>query len=166
MDSYDLILTLAEISIAYVGFAAIFGILSARINIWPSELRLMFRALIEVGLFSLFLSVCPHTLNALGIKDTDLWMFASIAAVLGGTVMASARLYLVRTRLSQVPLVGKFLLIPVMTTTLLLYLLNAIVWREPGIYILGIVLGLATASAIFLALIYRLFPIPKEGSDD
>ena len=166
MPSNDLILTLAEVSIAYVGFAAIFGVLSSRAEIWPPELRLLFRALIEVGLFSLFLSVCPYTLNALGIKEIDLWFYSSIGAVLAGVGMGVARLYLIRTRLPQVPVVGRYLLIPVMLITFLLFIVNAIVWREPGIYVLGIVLSLVGASAIFLALIYRLFPIPRRGNDD
>jgi hypothetical protein len=159
VDSTDLILTLAEVSIAYVGFAAIFGILSTRTRAWSPELRFMFRALIEVGIFSLYLSIIPHTLSFFGVMGSYLWMYSSIAALVGGILMGTARIYLIRTRLDNVPSVGKFLLIPLTLVTLALFLVNTLLWQQPGPYVLGIVLALATASSIFLSLIYRLFPI-------
>lgn len=166
MESSDLILTLAEVSIAYVGFAAIFGILSTRTSVWSAELRVMFRALIEVGIFSLYLSIIPHTLNTFGVVEAHLWTYSSIAALAGGIPMGTARMYLIRTRLDKVPSVGKFLLIPLMVLTIALYLVNALVWQQPGPYVLGIVLALITGSGIFLSLIYRLFPIQKSTRDD
>ena len=166
VDSSDLILTLAEVSIAYVGFAAIFGILSTRTSVWSPELRIMFRALIEVGIFSLYLSIIPHTLNTLGVVGHYLWMYSSVAALVGGVPMGAARMYLIRTRLDKVPSVGKLLLIPLMLVTIVLFLTNALVRQQPGPYVLGIVLALATGSGIFLSLIYRLFPIHRSTSDE
>ena len=141
------------------GFAAIFGILSTRTSAWSPELRLMFRGLIEIGIFSLYLSIIPHTLSFFGVMGAYLWMYSSIAALVGGILMGTARLYLIRTRLDNVPSIGKFLLIPLTLVTIALFLFNTILWQQPGPYVLGIVLALVTASSIFLSLIYRLFPI-------
>ncbi len=119
----------------------------------------MFRALIEVGIFSLYLSIIPHTLSFFGVMGAYLWMCSSIAALVGGILMGAARMYVIRTRLDNVPSIGKFLLIPLMLLTIAVFLVNTLVWQQPGPYVLGIVLTLATSSSIFLSLIYRLFPI-------
>lgn len=57
------------------------------------------------------------------------------------------------------PAVGRFLLLPLFFTSIVVLLAHALVWQAPGPYIASIVLGLGAASAIFLTLIYKLFPI-------
>ena len=56
MPTPEVFYTLAEVAIAFVGFAAILGVLSARVEVWPAEVQVMFRALIEIGLIVLYSS--------------------------------------------------------------------------------------------------------------
>ena len=162
MDPYDLILTLAEISIAYVGFAAVVGVLSTRTADWTPDLRLLFRALIEIGLFSLLLCTLPHVLAAFEMPGADLWTYASATALVGAASMAGIRIYQVRTRLGHIIAIGKFLLIPLNFASLILFALNATIWKAAGPYVVGIMILLVSASSIFLALIYNLFPVKKD----
>jgi hypothetical protein len=134
----------------------------ARSEDWQPETRLMFRALIEVGMFSLLLSTIPHVLDAFGISGASLWRYASSVGLLSGLGLLSARIYLVRTRLQRMPAVGAFLLIPIATMSMALMLLNALTWRTPGPYMLAVMLALSSGSGIFLYLIYWLFPIIRR----
>lgn len=161
METPEVLLTLAEVSIAYVGFAALFGILSSRAEEWPGEVQLMFRALIEVGLVLVFLSLAPVVLALCHIDAPDRWLFASLIAMVTLLGNIGWRIHQIRTRLGHFPREAP-VAIPMVVVNLVLYAGNAVIWREPGPYVIALVNGLAGASLIFLAMVYRMFPIVRR----
>ncbi len=78
----DLLLTIAEVSIAYVGFASIVAVLSSsRPGGWEPEDRIIFRAMIEVGFLCVLMSFIPHTIASAGVPEEVVWPTASAIAV-------------------------------------------------------------------------------------
>jgi hypothetical protein len=164
METPEVLYTLTEVSIAYVGFAAVFGVLSSRAEIWPPEVQLMFRALIEVGLMVMFLCLVPIALELCRVDGSDRWLFASLGAVFAGIGLTIWRAYLVRFQLQRLPREGPvFILFTVANFGLLIG--NVVLWRSPGPYVIAIVFSLAAASAIFLAMIFRMFPISAMSDE-
>lgn len=161
METPAILLTLAEVSIAYVGFAAIFGILSTRAEAWPSDVQLMFRALVEVGLAALFISVIPSGLALLQFEHAHLWLIASAIALASAVTISGWRIYLIRSRLVRFPREAP-LLLTMSTVNLALLTGNILIWRAAGPYVLALIVSLVGASSIFLAMIYRMFPILRE----
>ena len=155
----ELLLTLAELSIAYVGFAAVVGVISQRAAAWPLELRLMFRAMIEVGLFSVLICILPVALATTGLTDQALWFMSSIVALACGGALFSARVFLLRTRLPGVPAISRVLLIPVSLIAMLINVANILIWREAAPYVAGALLPMGSGAVIFLTMIYTLFPL-------
>jgi hypothetical protein len=64
MQPPDVLLSIGEVAIAYVGFSSIVAVFSAeRRGGWLSEDRVIFRAMIELSLVSIFASFLPHALE-------------------------------------------------------------------------------------------------------
>ncbi len=155
----DLLLTLAEISIAYVGFSAIVGALSSSSKEWNSEIKLFLRSMIEVGLFSMSLSLLPEFFLVIGLEEQYIWMSASgVGLVIGGAMFAN-RMRQLRTAIGRPLPVGRFVLIPLGLIAMVIMILNVVIWQTPGPYVVATMLSLTSATVMFLALVYQLFPL-------
>ena len=163
METPEILYTLTEVAIAYVGFAAVFGVLSSRAEIWPAEVQLMFRALIEVGLLVMFLCLTPISLELLGFEDSDQWLFSSLIGIGLGVLITIWRAYLVRSKLIKFPREFPVLILFTILNFVILSC-NVALWRSPGPYVLAVICSLAAASSIFLAMIFRMFPISDKPS--
>jgi hypothetical protein len=158
----DLLQTLMEVSIAYVGFAAIFGVLSVRADGWPVEIRFMFRALIEVGLTAVLLCVYPLVVLAFEAHGPDQRLIATWLGLATGLSLTGWRAYLLRRHLVRLPREAP-LLFGLSLISFIVMLGNAMLWQSPGPYILAVIITLVSTSAIFLAMIYRMFPITSQA---
>lgn len=164
METPEVLYTLTEVAIAYVGFAAVFGVLSSRAEVWPPEVQLMFRALVEVGLLVLFLCLTPITLELVGYNGTDQWYIASMIGISLGLILTAWRAYLVRSRLVQFPReLPVFAFFSVANFVILIG--NAAFWRSAGPFVVAVITSLAAASSIFLAMIFRMFPISPRSQE-
>ncbi len=75
MNPNDFLATLAEVSVAYVGFASIVAVIhSVRSDSWSPEDRIVFRALIEIGLGCVVLSLIPNALSSVGLGPSTIWV--------------------------------------------------------------------------------------------
>jgi hypothetical protein len=165
IETPEILYTLTEVAIAYVGFAAIFGALSSRAEVWPPEVQLMFRALVEVGLLIMFLCLTPIALELIDVDGADRWQVASLIGITLGAFLTAWRAYLVRSRLLRLPREAPFLFFFTIINFAILAT-NAIVWRTAGPYVIAIIMSLAAGSSIFLAMIFRMFPISAKSTED
>jgi len=172
MEWADVLLTIAEVSIAFAGFASIVAVLGRREGGgWPTEDVDRFWVMIEYSLAALFFAMVPFALYHLGIREPVLWELASaLIAVflLGYAVMVSRRL--IRHRLadairSHVLSVGG--MFTVCAGLIVLEGLNAVSapFDEPfGIYLVGILWLLFGAGFMFIRLLSVVRPTrPAEG---
>jgi hypothetical protein len=161
-STQSILLTLAEISIAYVGFAAIVGALSTSVEEWSTDLRILFRSMIETGLMTLFICVVPGVVSLFSLPETNLWMLSSAFAAALIVFAMITRLVQVRKTIGTPLRVAKIVLIPVMTLSVLLMLVNSLLLREAGPYTFVVLLCLLLCTVQFLAVTYRLFPLVRK----
>ena len=115
----------------------------------------------------MFLCLTPIALAEFGIHGSDQWQYASLIGVVLGLLITIWRGYVVRSRLptfpKEMPVLVSFSVI-----NFILMIGNTIMWRTSGPYVLAVISSLAAASSIFLAMIFRMFPISssKSGEND
>jgi hypothetical protein len=85
MLAEDLLLTLAEIAVALVGFSALVALFQGtRDRALDDGKRFRVRMLIESGLQGALFAVLPHTLVAFGVSEASVWRPASGLLALAG----------------------------------------------------------------------------------
>jgi len=164
MNPEDLLILLAEISVAYVGFGSIVAALQSRSHEWSIEDRLVFRALAEVAFGAFLVAIAPHLIASFDFAEGDIWAYSSGACLLSAPVVLVVRLVQVRKTVGRAPrslyLIGylPFFLFVACNAA------NFALWRAAGPYLFGAVTVILQASAHFLFLLYRVFPL--EGGQD
>jgi len=166
MDWAEVLLTIAEVSIAFAGFASIVAVLGRREGGgWSIEDVDRFWVMIEYSFAALFFSVVPFALHHSGVKDPALWASGSAlmaAFLLGYAVMVTRRL--IRHRLagsvrSHWASIGA--MYAVCGGLTVVQTLNAVsdLFEEPfGIYLIGILWLLAAAGFMFIRLLSVIRP--------
>ena len=158
----SVLLTLAEISIAYVGFAAIVGALSSKSQEWTAGTKILFRSMIDTGLVNVFLCLIPNFLYLFAIDGPMLWTIASsVAATLVFGVFV-ARMLQIRRAVGAPLAIGRWLLIPLIIATLIAYVINTVIFGVAGLYVLATGVHILVSTVQFLAVIYTLFPIESS----
>ena len=77
-DSFSLLLTGAEISVAFVGFASLVGVfLSRGDGALAPRARIALTSMLDYGLFSLLACGIPLLLDRIGVDDRSLWRVSS-----------------------------------------------------------------------------------------
>jgi hypothetical protein len=78
MDQSDVLLTLAEVSVAFAGFAGVVAVFGRRDpSTWSYANRNRFRLLIEMSLCAVFFCILPFCLSALHLPAQMVWRLAS-----------------------------------------------------------------------------------------
>ena len=78
MQGADFLLTIAEISLALVGFSAVIvAFRQAGGRTWSQFERLLIRGMIELGFAALFFALVPHILVYLHFPDPWVWGLSS-----------------------------------------------------------------------------------------
>lgn len=167
MSPIELLVTFAELSVSYIGFASIVAaIQSVGRRKWSLSDRLVFRVLIEISVVSVFLSLIPVTLSSTGMAATAIWVISSAIALVASVSAAIFRRYQNRRLLGHQPKVGMFVAAPLALSAAILSLLNLTIWRSATAYVSVMLIVIAIASALFLALVFRFFPLVDGGSLD
>ena len=163
MNPNDLLATLAEISVAFVGFASIVAVIhSVRSDSWLPGDRILFRALIETGLGSVVLSLVPIAVSIVGMSTPTIWVVSSSIFAITVVVAVIRRFYQYRRYAGELPKFGRTFVIPVAFLGLVINVANIFVWQTAAAYVIGVLLLVVTASGMFLNLIIRFFPLSND----
>lgn len=163
MNPDDLLIVLAEISIAFVGFASIVAVLQAnRDHPWSRQDRFVFRAMVESGIVSFFTCVFPHAIGSFDVREATIWSGASSICLLLVIASTTRRLLQSRRSLGQLPKFATQFVLPVVAAMSALHIGNALYWQAAGPYVVSVVLSILIVSGMFLFLVIRLFPITDD----
>ncbi len=163
MNPDDLLIVLAEVSIAFVGFASIVAVLQAnRTRPWSRQDRFMFRAMVESGIVSFFTCVFPHAIGSFDVQEATIWSGASAISLVLGIASTIRRLLQSRQSLDELPKVAGRFILPVVAILLILHICNALYWQAAGPYVVSVLLSILIVAGMFLFLVIRLFPITDD----
>ncbi len=160
-DHTDLLLTMAEVSVAFAGFASITMLFRGRSDgEWKFADVLRYGAMLRGSLSACFFSLLPVVLSRAGVSETWTWSLTSVALLGYGAAMSRtfALLFRLRARVSA-EIIRNALAVGLIVSIQLLNLLSVGFDREAAPVILGVSVLLANAGANF----YRLVLIrPSE----
>lgn len=166
MEGADFLLTIAEISLAFVGFSAIIAVFrQAGGRTWSEFERLLIRAMIELGFAALFFALVPQILAYLGFPDPWVWGLSSASLGffmlgyhanylirrhrVGGAAASPVRPTVLFTRITIGLLIG---------AVLLLSAFDILVPRGVGVYAVGVTWLLALGAIFFLVTLATVEP--------
>lgn len=95
MDAFDTLLTLSEVSLGLAGFAGIVVVFGRGPGVLAPADSFRLLALVGCSLGTLFLSLIPIALNAVGVSEPGLWQWCSavmLAAAVPAHLFAFSRL--------------------------------------------------------------------------
>lgn len=95
LDSQDLLLTSAEVSVAFMGFASLVAVFVSRgSERLPDRTRVVLRSLIDYGFFALLACGVPFVVSAYSSSERNVWALASgIMVAFNIAYMAISHLY-------------------------------------------------------------------------
>ena len=160
MDTESTLLVIAEIAIAFTGFAGIIGALAGR-RLKPDDpsVWLPFWVMIEFGLGTLFAALLPMLPHYLGAADRVTWAVSSGAVavyLVCHLVIMTPRF--IRAQLESVPALS-YPILASLVFALVSQLLNALgigLRQNAGGFLIGLYLLLLTSGLNFAYLMYVL----------
>lgn len=160
-DHAELLLTMAEVSVAFAGFASITVIFRGRsAGEWAFADVLRYGAMLRASLFACLFSLFPLVLFHAGVSESWTWSITSIGLL--GYGAASSRTFALLFRVgarASAEIVRNAIALGLIVSFQLLNLLDLGFHREAAPVLLGVGLLLANAGANF----YRLVVInPSE----
>jgi hypothetical protein len=163
-DHAELLLTMAEVSVAFAGFASIAVLFRGRGDgEWKIADTLRYGAMLRGSLSACFFSLLPVVLLKAGISESWTWSLTSVGLLAYGAAMSRIFVFLFRVGArATTEIVRNAIIMLILVSLQLLNLLNLGFSREAAPALLGISLLLANAGANF----YRLVVIrpPQPGS--
>jgi hypothetical protein len=161
LDAFETLLTLAEVSIGLAGFAGIVVVFGRGPGALPPADSLRLAALVGASLGTLFLSLMPIVLNALGLSEPELWQWSSAIMVIFAVPAHVIGLLRIRRIASEMLEVVPFHLIAVGVFLLLGNLAAQVCnsvgapWLPSfGVYLSGLILYLGFAAFQFARLLF------------
>jgi len=150
----DFLLTLAEVSVAFVAFVTIILVLRQFGGKRMSALQILVaRALIEVGLIAFLFSLLPILISNFGISGPPLWSIVS--GLLAITMIGHWGSWPYRRRraggeAAPAPGITYYTTISVSMVAAGLAAINAVLWGEYAVYASVLTCELAAGAAVFL----------------
>ncbi|MEN8184352.1 MAG: hypothetical protein ABFS46_17640 [Myxococcota bacterium] len=166
MIGADVLLTIAEVSVAFAGFASVVVLFQHRDPVkWSPRVVVRLRTMIESSLCALLLALLPFALHHLGLSGEQLWGWSSGLAAGALVLLSSAvvrrSLRFIRSReLSRPFAFATFGVNVLVFGALVLNAAGVLFQREFGPYLLGVIWALAFASLMFL----RVVVFPDAGA--
>lgn len=159
MHSSQALATLAEVSVAFAGFAGIVTAFRRQTpEKWSALDRFRFRFMVEFSLATLGLSLAPFFVAELGVGEPALWRVCSVLLAVGALVYLLRSTFRVRRMLAAGLPVSRGLALLSFAVGVLVAgsaLLNALglVGRPAGVYLAGVGGCLFVCSAMFARLL-------------
>lgn len=163
----DVLLTIAEVAVAFAGFASVVVLFQHREpSNWPPAIVVRLRTMIEGSLAALFSALLPFVLHHLGLAGQSLWATSSLALALAyvaffNLVWRRSRRLLASRELSRSFTVTVGIISMLVLVALLLNAANVGLHRTFGAYLTGVAWTLVYTSLMFLRVV--VFP---AGSTD
>lgn len=169
METSDVLSVLAEVSVAFAGFAGIVTAFRRRTpDHWNALDRFRFRFMVEFSLVTLFLSLLPFFVLAFDVAEARVWAWCSVPLAVGALVyllrsaVSVRRLLAAGLDVSRTLTVTSFAVgIAIATTSLL----NALQWfaHPAAVYLAGVGGCLFVCSAMFARLLLAGAPREPDG---
>jgi hypothetical protein len=169
MQTGDVLSVLAQVSVAFAGFAGIVTAFRRRTpDHWNALDRFRFRFMVEFSLVTLFLSLLPFFVLAFDVAEPRVWSLCSVPLSLGALIYLLRSALSVRRLLAAGLEVGRGIAavsfavgIGIAATSLF----NALQWfaRPAAVYLAGVGGCLFVCSAMFARLLLAGTP---HGVDD
>jgi hypothetical protein len=164
----DVLLTIAEVAVAFAGFASVVVLFQHRDpHRWPPAVVVRLRTMIEGSLVTLFSALLPCVLHQLGLADDPLWAASSLVLALayvafGAVVWQRSRAPLASGQLSRGFSATVGAISTLVLAALLLNAAGVVFLRASGAYLVGVTWTLVFASLMFLRVV--IFPIGTSRS--
>lgn len=159
MDAFDVLLGIAQVGAAFVGFSSIVAVFDRPAGAWGPADTIRFRNLVELALAVAVLGFFPLAMFTLYDSTADTWALSS--AVLGLTLAVDLVFWIRRARILRK--IGSLrhwmaaLGVVLLGSALLLQILNLAGWmfrHEPGPYVGGLFILLLLAGLQFALLVF------------
>jgi hypothetical protein len=162
VDHGDILLTLAEVSVAFAGFAGVVAVFGRRDpGTWSFADRFRFFALVYSSLSSLLLCVLPFGLFAFGIAESSVWRSLSTLAALCSIVVFVLALRRLRAASSSDRAGFTWIVMPVSISigaaVLALNVYNATVSATFGPFLLAVIFLLVASSFLFARMLVSAY---------
>jgi hypothetical protein len=161
LEAFDTLLTLAEVSLGLAGFAGIIVVFGRGPGALPPADSLRLAALVGASLGTLFLSLIPVALSAVGVPEPELWQWSSaimVALIVPGHVVGMLRIRRIAAEVFEVTPVyllafGGCLLLGNLITQICNFL--GVAWPPSfGVYLFGLILYLGFAATQFARMLF------------
>jgi hypothetical protein len=161
LEAFDTLLTLAEVSLGLAGFAGIVMVFGRGRGSLPPADSLRLAALVGASFATLFLSLIPIALSAVGVPEPELWQWSSaimVVLVAPAHVVGMLRIRRIADEMFEVTPVyllgiGALLLLG----NLIAQICNSLgVGSLPmfGVYLFGLILYLGFAATQFARMLF------------
>lgn len=125
---------------------------------------MVFRALIEISLVGVLLGLIPVTLSSAQVGASATWVVSSVIAIIVAIQANVRRLIQARSVLGEQPKIGIMVALPMAILAIGLNIANIALWRAATPYVFTLLIIVLLASAMFLNLVFRLFPLSERDS--
>ena len=162
MDHGDILLTFAEVSVAFAGFSGVVAVFGRRDpGTWSFADRVRFFMLVHVSLSSLLLCIVPFGLLALNVAEASVWRSLSALFVLYAIVASfhSIRVFLAassseRDEFTPTVIPG---ILAILAPILALNIYNVAVGATFAPFLVGLIFLLVVASYFFARMLVSAF---------
>ena len=170
MSDSDVLLTIAEVAVAFAGFASLVGMLGQQSAVDdPRVLGVRMRAMLLSSLFVVMFSLLPLVLNAYGLSEGSVWIASSLILVVTAIIylrwlarsLRSLALVGIKPSRFQLRVVVPTLFFSIVILSFLL-MVNVFV-ASPGIYLTGLSLLLIQSGFAFCLIVFSF--LPRVGAD-
>ena len=172
MSESDILLTLAEVSVAFAGFASLVGVLGQRASVAdPRVIGLRMRGMLLGSLLVVGFSIFPILLDLYGASMTLTWRGSSLALLLAiaayywwfvSSILALGRAQIPTTRFQSRVVVP--VLVAVAATLSALLVGNAY-FAAPAVYLTALALLLFQSGFAFSLIVFSFLPRAKANGE-
>ena len=162
MDHRDILLTLAEISVAFAGFSGVVAVFGRRDpGTWSFADRVRFFMLVHASLSSLLLCIVPFGLLALNVAEASVWR--SLSAVFVLNIIVVGFLFIRRFLAASSSERAEFTLIvfpvffAIIASVLVLSIYNVAVGATFGPFLVALIFLLVYSSFLFARMLVSAF---------
>ena len=162
VDHGDILLTLAEVSVAFAGFSGVVAVFGRRDpNLWSFADRFRFFSLVHTSLSSLLLCIVPFGLFALNVPEASVWRSVSALFLLYMIVVVflSTRRLLAASSSERAGFTGIGFYVSFATSApmLILNFYNVAVGAAFGPFLVCLIFLLAVSSFLFARMLVSAF---------